>query len=470
MQQVQAIERLYAASTGEDVPFADIAGDLARQSDASLADAIQTDGLVRLERSLDVPLDRYLEAVPQLDAMPEALDAAVCVCLAALSRRLGDDSEAAVRELQRRYPRLRRAIREAALLDEVMHETAHIRRAVQGPPARMLPSDFGPLVTTVDSVVRPRYQLTRSLGSGSIGEVFAATDRMMSETSRPAVVAVKVLWSPSGGGRVEARHEALAVRRIEHAHVVRILDRGVAPSGEAYLVYDYIPGGNLADLLDSQGGRLEAREAVRIVRKVAEGVQAAHCVGSIHRDLKPANILLTVEGEPMVTDFGNASQATRGPASAGAAQGNIAFISPEQYRGELSGDWPQSDVYALGGLLFYLLTGEYPNGSTPAEVARIHDARAGRTTPPILPDLPGIDRDLRAICRRALEPDISRRYGSAGELAQDLTAWQHNFPLAWTRSPWFWHLRLAVRRHPTAAVCLLGGVLVLLISTWLIAQ
>ncbi|MFO0376653.1 MAG: hypothetical protein ACK51N_06350, partial [bacterium] len=145
-------------------------------------------------------------------------------------------------------------------------------------------------------------------------------------------------------------------------------------------------------------------------------------------------------------------------------------ISPEQYRGELSGDWPQSDVYALGGLLFYLLTGEYPNGSTPAEVARIHDARAGRTTPPILPDLPGIDRDLRAICRRALEPDISRRYGSAGELAQDLTAWQHNFPLAWTRSPWFWHLRLAVRRHPTAAVCLLGGVLVLLISTWLIAQ
>jgi hypothetical protein len=472
MQQIQLIERLYASSEGGDVPFAQVVGDGPADNESELADAIQTDGLVRLERGLDVPLDRYLQAVPQLQTMPEALDAALCVCLAALTRRLSDDSRAAVKELQRRYPHLRRAIREAALLDEVMQETAQIQRTVQATPVRMLPSDFGPMVTSVDAVTRPRYQLTRSLGSGSMGEVFAATDRLMSEANRPAVVAVKVLFSPDAGGKVEARHEALAVRRIEHPHVVRVLDRGVAPTGEAYLVYEYVPGGNLAELLESRAGKLPADEAARLVRKIAEGVQAAHCTGSVHRDLKPANILLTAEGEPMVTDFSNAAHAATGRATA--AQGNIAFISPEQYRGEISGGWAQSDVYALGGLLYYLLTGEYPNGGTPAEVARIHDRVTGRTAPPELPTLPGIDRDLRAICRRALQPDLLRRYGSAGEMAHDLTAWQRSYPLVWTNPPWWWSLRLVARRHPTAAigVALAFAVLVIVLVgvTWMAAQ
>lgn len=431
--------------------------------DDLLAEVIEADAKLRQEAGMAVDLGRYLDAVPGLAGRLVPLDTAIEYALRAAA---GADG---VETLVRRHPDLEGPIREGALLSDTMAEATEGGAALRaGNDTPDLPRGFGPPLHTG----RPRYFLKEVLGSGSHGTVYLAVDRQLSEESRPALVAIKVLADEADpAARRRLMEEASKARRVDHPNVVRALDRGRTRYGEDYLVFEYVQGGSLDDRLRGQGP-MPPIEAAGLVAQVARGVQAAHSAGLVHCDLKPGNIIVTPDGRPKVADFGVAVRHDQPPPPTSAAAvadepgvagsrnrpiGNLAFISPEQYRCEPGSLAPPSDIYALGGLLFYLLTRALPNGATPAAVAATHATIGGRQESPSARRLrAGIDADLDAICGRALAPVAADRYGSAEALANDLEAWQRHEPIAWTR-PGPWRLTvLLVRRHPMTIVAIAG--------------
>lgn len=434
--------------------------------DDTLAEVIEADARQREAAGLPIDLGRYLDAVPGLAARLVPLDTAI-----EYSLKLGEDGTPPTPEhveaLVKRFPDLEGPIREAALLSDTLaraDESLGPTDLDEDSDSLPLPRGFGPPLPTG----RPRYFLKELLGRGSHGAVYLAVDRQLSEEGRPARVAIKVLADEADpAARRRLIEEAAKARRVEHVNVVRVLDRGRTRNGEDYLVFEYVQGGSLEDRLRNAGPTPPA-DAARLVAQVARGVQAAHSAGLVHCDLKPANIMLTPDGTPKVADFGVAVRSDLPPnASAPGGEpirradapaddesikrtsagprpiGNLAFISPEQYRCEPGSLAPPSDVYSLGGILFYLLTRVLPNGPTPAAVAQTHAAIGGRQQAPSARRAAGsaaskpIDADLDAICARALAPNPAARYGSADALANDLEAWLRHEPIAWTRpGPW----------------------------------
>jgi hypothetical protein len=292
------------------------------------------------------------------------------------------------------------------------------------------PCDFGPSA---------RYRLEELIGVGHASLVYRAHDRVLSSEGFDATVAIKVMRS----GAVE--NEALTARRVTHLNVLSVLDRGVDNSGYSYMVVEHVDGGDLSQ----RPVPWAPGDAARFVSKVAAGVQAAHSAGVIHCDLKPSNILLTKEGEPKVGDFDLASS----PLSPGLGfRGNLAFMSPEQFAGDENAISPPSDVYALGGILYFLVTGKLPHGANHEDVKKAH-AVGG---PPVRREIQG---DLGRICARALAPQRTDRYHSAGSLAEDLQRCLAHEPLPWTKPAWPRRAWLLARRRPylmSALVLIVG--------------
>lgn len=283
-----------------------------------------------------------------------------------------------------------------------------------------VPRDFGPEHS--DGVLR--YELIELLGEGTFGRVYKAIDRKMSDDNHSDRVAIKICKPLH-----PIADEALKARRIKHPNVVRVLDRGHSPEGE-YVVFEFVPG--TMDLEDHLShSPLPVLDCASIVAKIARGVQAAHSSGVVHSDLKPANILLTGQDlEPMITDFGTTP--TAGPT------GTPAFMSPEQARQDESAVTPPTDIFALGGILFNLLTGKLPcDHSLPLNPSRLR---------------PLISSDINAICARATAPEAKDRYESAGQMASDLEAWLERRPI-WWRKPSLVHvLALWSKRNPLSFV------------------
>jgi serine/threonine protein kinase len=459
---ISDVERIYSTSS-QDLGFGAVLGACPPNDDESLAELIEADGRLRLRKGKTVDLERYLTEVPDLPQHPDALDAAIDVTLRGLSgsTRINPD---AVESLIRRYPALAESIREAAMLNAAIWSTSGLRQRVTPPPARQMPCEFGPRLLSGQR----RYVLEKFLGQGSFGQVYHATDRQLSEEGHRAIVAIKVLGDTmrNAADRQRLIEEATKVRRISHPNVVQVLDRGVSEDDEDFIVYEYVDGGDLSDLPERQLP-LPPRTAAALLANIARGVHAAHSAGVIHCDLKPSNIMRTAAGEPKVADFGIAVR-LQDRASAAAAPGsdsrgpigNIAFISPEQFRGEDAALSVPSDVYALGGIFFYLLTARLPNGSTRNEIAQTHDRTHGRGEAPLLHSaMPTNDADLEAICRRALAPDPKGRYASASSLADDLERWLALRPIDWTRPSVVHRLRLWVRRKPALAAATAATVL-----------
>lgn len=425
-------------------------------NDAELAELIEQDGRHRLARGLPITLERYFNAVPDLMQRSDSLDAAIDVTLRSMSRS-GRVDENSVETLVQSYPELEVAIREAAALTNALWSTSRVQEHLGQTAPRDLPQDFGP---SMDNG-QPRYLLRTLLGSGAFGHVYQAVDRQLSEDDHPALVAVKVLSSRNrtAWSRQRLVEEATKARRIDHPNVVRVLDRGVSIDDEDFIVYELVDGGDLALWLDKQTSAIEPEEAAKLVALIARGVQAAHAAGLVHCDLKPGNVMLSADGTPKVADFGvaiRASDALRTTNQDGGVRGpvgNLAYISPEQFRMDEGALNVPSDVYALGGMLYTLLTGELPNGSTLEEISQHHDPEHGRTVPPSpRASRPEIDRDLDAICRRAMAVRAEDRYSSAGSFADDLDAWRRREPLYWTK-PSVWRLvALWSRRKPALAL------------------
>lgn len=437
-----------AYARGDVSTFAQFLRTVRVSGDEELAALIDFDARTRLESGLRVEFERYLEAVPAIANMPISLDAALEFSLRDSSRSNRPSAEA-VESLARRYPHLEMAIRNAAALSHGLATTTNLHRMESQSKQRVLPSDFGPPMRDG----RSRYRLQRMLGGGSQGDVYLASDEELSEPGSPAMVAIKILRNrpQADPDRWRAIEEATKARRVIHPGVVRVLDRGTSADDEDFIIYEYVDGGDLEARLQ-EGAKYSAAGSAKLVASIARGVQAAHSAQVVHCDLKPANVLLTADGQPKVADFGIAArlhpfditqQRTDG------LIGNLAFIAPEQFRGEENGSAVTADVYALGGLLFHLLTGRLPNGATPEEVAKTHAPETGRCEAPEL-KLRGsvVDRDLAAICRRALAPRVQDRYPTADALATDLEAWLEHLPISWTRPSLFRRAALLTRRQP----------------------
>lgn len=258
-----------------------------------------------------------------------------------------------------------------------------------------------------------RYEILELLGMGAMGMVYRARDEELD-----VEVALKVL-RPEFGKDPQLlerfRRELVLARQVTHKHVVRIHDLG--RDGElTFLTMDLVQGRSLRQVLEEKE-RLSVEEAVAFAEQLARALAAAHDGGVIHRDLKPSNVMVDAAGNAYITDFGVArSVAAGGLTRTGFIVGTPDYLSPEQVRGEdLDG---RADIYALGVLLFELLTGKLPgSGRTADETLAQHLQGVPRRLAGLPQEVPA---NLRAILKRCLEPDRRRRYGSAADLAEDL--------------------------------------------------
>ena len=260
-------------------------------------------------------------------------------------------------------------------------------------------------------LIAERYRIVRLLGMGGMGVVYQARDLELDVD-----IALKLL-RPELGSRPDAferfRQELLLARQVSSPHVVRIHD--LVKHGQVWLIsMDYVAGPSLERLLDNEGA-LPSDRAIRIARQLALGLAAAHHRGVVHRDLKPANVLINEHGDAAITDFGVARSAgTTGITGSGVVIGTPEYLSPEQARAEpLDG---RSDLYALGLILFEMLTGTLPfRGGTPAEMLA---QRIVRDPPSADTFKPGLPSFAVRLCMRLLELKPARRFQSADEVVR----------------------------------------------------
>jgi serine/threonine protein kinase len=270
------------------------------------------------------------------------------------------------------------------------------------------------------------YEVVALLGRGGMGEVYRARDVRLERD-----VAIKVL-APQLTSDVRLRdrfeREARLIASLNHPHICTIHDIGSSPGQDAetqFLVMEHLEGETLAERL--RHGRLSVDQLLRWGAEAADGLDAAHARGLVHRDIKPANLFITNSGSIKVLDFGLARLAsTDGVADAetlaatqpGTVLGTIAYMSPEQARGDAVD--ARSDVFSLGAVLYEAVTGRMAfSGATPATV---YDAILNRSAPPLRSLVSDIPPGLAAVIERAIEKEPARRYGRAGEVATALRA------------------------------------------------
>jgi WD40 repeat protein/tRNA A-37 threonylcarbamoyl transferase component Bud32 len=289
-----------------------------------------------------------------------------------------------------------------------------------------------------------RFHLRSFLGQGAFGKVYRAYDPQLDRE-----VALKVPRLPPQDNAEAERflREAKAASRLKHPNIVAVYEAGRA--GDAlYIVSELVEGVPLSVRLAEDPPKLRA--GVRILRELATALDYAHSEGVIHRDLKPANVMLKGgAGRPQVMDFGLA----RRPGDAtttreGAVVGTPAYMAPEQARGETRRVGPHSDQYALGVMLYEVITGRRPfSGPAHAVLAQVVSAVPPRPRK-IAPSLP---RDLEAICQKAMEKDPGRRYPDCGALAMDLLRWERGEPTAARPANPVMRLAKWARRQPALA-------------------
>ncbi len=300
-------------------------------------------------------------------------------------------------------------------------------------PAEVASADFvvatsdGQATPTAPQAAQPTlpgYEILRELGRGGMGVVYKARQLRLNR----AVALKMILAGQHAGAESAARFlaEAEAVAKLQHPNIVQIFHID-EHAGYPYFEMELVGGGSLADQLD--GTPLPPRSAARLVETLAGAMAEAHRQGVVHRDLKPGNILLTPEGVPKVVDFGLAKlvDVESGLTRTDSILGSPSYMAPEQAEGRTNQAGPAADVYALGAILYELLTGRPPfRGVTVLETLQ-----QVKTAEPVPPSrlVPGLPRDAETIALECLQKDPAKRYESATALAEDLRRYQAGEPI-----------------------------------------
>ena len=260
----------------------------------------------------------------------------------------------------------------------------------------------------------PNYEILGKLGHGGMAVVYKARHVPLGR-----IVALKMML---GAGHLDPdrlarlRAEAKSVARVQHPNIVQIFEVG-EHEGRPFLALEYVEAGSLAQKL--RGKPQPIPEAAKTVEALAQAIHHAHQQGVIHRDLKPANVLLTRDGVHKVTDFGLAKTLDQaGRSLDGSIISTAEYMAPEQATGNTKAIGPSTDVYALGAILYEMLTGRPPlQGESSRDTLKqveMLDPVAPRHLAPKVP------RDLETICLKCLEKESGRRYATAQALADDL--------------------------------------------------
>jgi TolB-like protein/Tfp pilus assembly protein PilF/tRNA A-37 threonylcarbamoyl transferase component Bud32 len=289
------------------------------------------------------------------------------------------------------------------------------------------------------------YEILEEIGRGGMGVIYRARQ----QHSRRIVAVKRILAHEANSHEalVRFRREAEAVASLDHPNILPIYEVSESEEGLPFFSMKYATGGSLRTA--SPMLRTKPRECVRLMAKVARGIAYAHSKGVLHRDLQPGNILLDENGEAMVSDFGLAKwlDQTSDLTRTLETLGTPGYIAPEQTECPADKLTCAADVYSLGAILFYLLTGRPPFVG-PNVLHVIHQAAAS-PAPRLRSLVPALDRDLETIVGRCLESDPNARYQSAGALAQDLEHWLRHEPIQARRTGVFARGGKWVRRNPT---------------------
>ncbi len=339
-----------------------------------------------------------------------------------------------------------------------------VGRAEARPEAPWTPKTFG------------KYRIIRVLGEGGMGTVYEAEQdqprrRVALKVIRPGLASAELIR------RFELESQALG--RLQHPGIAQIYEAGTAQTAfgeQPYFAMEFIDGPTLLEYTNAQS--LNTRQRLKLIAHICEAVHHAHERGIIHRDLKPRNILVNASGQPKILDFGVArvtdsdAKATR-QTDIGQLIGTLAYMSPEQVLADPDELDIRSDVYALGVLMYEVLSGQLPYNVATKLHEAVHIIREEEPT-----RLSSIDRtyrgDIETIVAKALEKDKSRRYSSAADLAGDIWRYLDDEPIIARPASAAYQLQKLARRHKALVagiaavfVVLIAGIIV---STWQAAR
>src|ERR687887_2671313 len=268
-------------------------------------------------------------------------------------------------------------------------------------------------MNVIGTLISDRFRLEEKVGAGGMSSVYRAFDPTLDRW-----VAIKLMHrdiSQDPDQLERFRREARAAARLNHPHVVTVIDAG-EDDGAPYIVFEYVEGETLKERI-RRLGRLPVAEAVAYAIEIGRALSCAHSHRFVHRDVKPQNVLIDPEGRAKVTDFGIArSLEAQGLTAAGRVLGTTDYVSPEQALGDPV--TPQSDIYSLGICLYEMLTGDTPfRADTQVGVAMKH---VRDPLPDVQRRRPEISASLAAVIERATAKDTSKRYSKVDEMVHDL--------------------------------------------------
>jgi serine/threonine protein kinase/tetratricopeptide (TPR) repeat protein len=278
---------------------------------------------------------------------------------------------------------------------------------ISAPPTRTIAAPREELTT--GKLFAARYQIVEELGGGGMGRVYRALDTKVGEE-----IAIKVIKPEIAADKATVerfKNELKIARKIVHKSVGRVYDLN-EDRGTFYITMEYVRGEDLKAFI-RRSGQMAVGTSLRVVKQVAEGLAEAHALGVVHRDLKPSNIMIDRDGNARIMDFGIARLVgTRGITGGNVMIGTPEYMSPEQLEGKEAG--PASDIYALGIVVFEMLTGRLPfEGETALSIAIKQKTEA----PPDPRKLnPQVSDDLNRIILKCLEKSKDKRYQTAAEL------------------------------------------------------